>query len=561
MTEKEIAGRESACAVGILFVHGIGEQKKGDTLLGFADPFVRWINRSLNAIALGQKNESLFDLECKVVVDESSPQELTLRKNGFKDSLLVRESWWAYNFRAPKIRELSWWLLLVGTYVTLSHAAKPVIESSRKLAKNFSASEFYILLVAFFRLIFFYTPMAMTFQLIVIVLTVLAAIPLLPFSEGLTKLLLTLSSTLGDSYLLNHSPIQRRMAIDNVRKDIILMLAGCKRLNVVAHSQGAAISYLALREMMADGLIDEKTVQFISVGSGLDKLSALDELNSTLEFSKTNHPVSYVRFLYLLPAVFAVFWAVAAAVIAGIVTFITGVLLVSGLIVGLWIVALKFHKYMPSEYSLGGIRWVDIFASSDPVSNGAITGPTISHEIINSRALITDHTEYFSNNTDFFPRLAKESLAVTGLDWMVSIDQWSDARESVFGWVSRSIRKHCLMIGNWINRVFLVIFLLTNSGSLVASGGNDLLSLITDELKRLLSSNVSDYFQIIWFKGLVIFFVVHFFLKWANFSGDRSADNLFFSADILLKITLRMLTLSLVLVPLFMWLLFIVPSI
>src|SRR2546427_108305 len=62
MTEKQISDGVSCCdtseafardpdraparfTVGVLFVHGIGEQPHGDTLIRFAHPVVEWITR------------------------------------------------------------------------------------------------------------------------------------------------------------------------------------------------------------------------------------------------------------------------------------------------------------------------------------------------------------------------------------------------------------------------------------------------------------------------------------------------------------------------------------
>lgn len=545
--------------VGILFVHGIGEQNKGDTLLAFADPLVRWISRGLDAIRPTAEDEKNDEPLSKVWVEENSPRELLLEHKNADDTVTIRESWWAYNFRAPDIRELSWWLLLVGTWVTLSHASKPLIDSVRSLRKSISVGGLYAMTIAFFRFAFFYTPMAITFQLVVILLTVLASIPLLPFSESLTKLMLTLSRTLGDSYLLNHSPIQRRMAIDNVRNDIASMLEKCERINVVAHSQGAAISYFALKEMVDADLIEQDKVKFISVGSGLDKIYELEKLSSTLEFAKTNRPPGYVRLLYFLPAAFALFWAVIMAGIASYISLTEAIMIDSILIFTLWIAALSMYKYLPSNYHLSDIKWIDIYASSDPVSNGAIEGPTGSYEIINSRSLITDHTTYFSNYTDFLPLLAKQTLVDMEVSWMKKMEKWIDTRAGSFGWVKRSIRKHCLMCGNWINRIGFITFLFLHSDSLSAKTETDLLGRLGAELDKLLTSDIDGFLQILWIKALGLFFLTHLILRWADYSADRSADNMFFSSDFVLKKSVQLLTLSLLLLPTLVWLLFLLP--
>lgn len=115
---------------------------------------------------------------------------------------MLQESWWANRFRPPPIHELSWWLLLVGTWATLSHALKPMKRPRSP----------YDGLVAVFRACLFCTPIALSYQLAVVAMMVVGSLPIGAWREFVSGLMLALSRTLGDSYVYIHSKVQSRMA-------------------------------------------------------------------------------------------------------------------------------------------------------------------------------------------------------------------------------------------------------------------------------------------------------------------------------------------------------------
>jgi hypothetical protein len=276
--------------LGVLFVHGIGEQPRGDTLLRFGDPCIVWLDRWL------EKHTKKLSVEHVATDDDHDvPTAIQIGCGDHSGKILFRESWWAGKFTVPAISDLSWWLLLVGTLATLSHSIKPV-----KLKWWLWPSP----LVPFLRAIFFYAPIALSYQLVVVVMSLLGALPFTPWRDSIASLLLAMSRTLGDSYVLLHSPTQKHMAVASVVSDLTAMTDICERTLVVAHSQGAAITYYALRCLPRS----KDSVEFISVGSGLEKLEELNYLNAALAFRRIPDQAISKILLYLLPAVFVLFW-------------------------------------------------------------------------------------------------------------------------------------------------------------------------------------------------------------------------------------------------------------
>ncbi len=110
--------------VGVLFVHGIGAQGKGDTLLGFGEPLCRWLDNWLGHQAApvgGLSRLRVTGAQLTEPTDPShySPPHAKIRfanpltpQSGSLDAnteWLLAESWWASSFQSAKFGELRNW--------------------------------------------------------------------------------------------------------------------------------------------------------------------------------------------------------------------------------------------------------------------------------------------------------------------------------------------------------------------------------------------------------------------------------------------------------------------
>ena len=147
-----VKGAKKRHDLGILFVHGIGQQARGDTLVRFGKPLYQWFERWIGADEAGpilsfdaaterlkkrfQKasttNASSIDIvnaSIRALPDDPAapPQaEVQIRlpnRSGKieKNSWLLVESWWAETFATPRFVDLARWGLLVVPWTFASH--------------------------------------------------------------------------------------------------------------------------------------------------------------------------------------------------------------------------------------------------------------------------------------------------------------------------------------------------------------------------------------------------------------------------------------------------------
>jgi hypothetical protein len=249
------------CDLGILFVHGVGEQARGDTLVRFGEPIMRWVQRWIQSwsdekgkvslenayieegspefkgpahfvasIDVGGKGAVALSsmvaqvqsetLGTRKIDPEGNGRDVKLEKvsrpseedrshpEGSTRRWMVAESWWAGQFQRPPFGTFARWMLSRGPWVILSHFGGKLrsVDGWRK------CPAFFAFLMAM--------PVAVLAQIIVAVIAILALIPLPRLREALSGLLLKLTGTLGDSYVLTESAVQQSAAVTQVRRDL-----------------------------------------------------------------------------------------------------------------------------------------------------------------------------------------------------------------------------------------------------------------------------------------------------------------------------------------------------
>src|SRR5262249_46356675 len=117
--------------LGILFVHGIGEQPEGSTLLSFGQPLLSWLRRWF---ARGEDQTQRGSVEVvtsvlapsklEVAVPPHAEVQVKLPKQAGEQSWLMAESWWGGDVQAPAFGKVAGWMMTVGAWSILSHITK-----------------------------------------------------------------------------------------------------------------------------------------------------------------------------------------------------------------------------------------------------------------------------------------------------------------------------------------------------------------------------------------------------------------------------------------------------
>lgn len=464
---KGVDAQDSRADLGVLFVHGIGSQKQGQTLVQFADPVARWFARWLTR---GDRSEpSVAEEEGSQVIlsgAELSPSDgpprclMTIFEGSESESRqtrwLLAESWWAETFEPPSTLALLRWLLLVMPYLVLVQFDGIFRRGKRE---NQPRKVRVVRKVIFFVLFACSLPLAAIGAAALALLLVALVAPIDAVNQRAKQVALLFASTIGDSYVLISSSVQFDAMVTKVASDIAWLSEKAECVAVVAHSQGAAVSYHALRARDIPKEVD----LFVTVGQGLSKLELVRQLQtyggrratvnapalpkrvgvhnavSTIESWWNAIGDAYRRVAKLRTARFALGWvgligvyAVAYSAPQAVFLFHDSSQLVAMLAilgVGLVMVLLVMHMcdrhWYPDVSSMtfsvprpdgSLVDWADFYASADPVSNGPLfetdgKGWPKDREVWNRASFLTDHTTYAQSEDDFLGCLAKSLAA------------------------------------------------------------------------------------------------------------------------------------------------------
>jgi hypothetical protein len=122
------SGMETA-DVGVLFVHGIGEQQENETLAAFYRPLVRTaclLHKAGVDSSSEETGATPFHIESLEAPIAGRPAvSVKVNRAEVAASWLLTEAWWARSFSPPKTAELIRWLLLVVPWLLHRHALRP----------------------------------------------------------------------------------------------------------------------------------------------------------------------------------------------------------------------------------------------------------------------------------------------------------------------------------------------------------------------------------------------------------------------------------------------------
>ncbi len=284
--------------LGLLVVHGIGDQRQGATLVQWTDALANWLKEWNSEDRTAVLHQSA-DQPRKVAVTraslrptDNSPANVTMQVLFPEDDIknqkwLIAEGWWAGAFEPPKFGELWGWSFSSVPAMLAVHANALIGSAFRRYATvsgfaRVAGAIRIMLLVTILSILILLSPVILAVLTFVLIAGLVAqALPFPALRSAVKHAQLILIGTIGDSQRLIESPTQAGA----IKAPIVEGLAwlrerGCRRVVVLAHSQGAAVTYKALVDL-SDGLHEgdfEAIDSFISIGSGLPKVHAMEHV-------------------------------------------------------------------------------------------------------------------------------------------------------------------------------------------------------------------------------------------------------------------------------------------
>jgi hypothetical protein len=274
-----VAAGGPAARHGVVFVHGVGEQRKSDTLLDFGGPLVSFLQRWHQARQEPEPLIQAVDLSfAPVDVGRTDQQSCALLQVG-RASWLLTEAWWATSNRRPGLVTMVRWSWAYLRKVTgqLQWAAWQRLRRLRAQEPDATQPALWarwVDLLNTIGLAAFWSVGAVIGYVVLLPLMLLAQVPIGPVQDfvllRLVRPFLEINAGEFRTYLeddLQAANMQRRVAAAIAW---LVDEGGCDDVTIVAHSQGAVVSF----GMLADPSFwrtARRVRKLITLGAGLNK--------------------------------------------------------------------------------------------------------------------------------------------------------------------------------------------------------------------------------------------------------------------------------------------------
>jgi hypothetical protein len=421
--------------LGVLLVHGIGEQKRGDTLTEAGDEIVEWLRRRVEASA-GPAGGAFEVLE--VVARQASEDGLAAAHAVVRITppggdapriWVIGEAWWADVFRGATYGQLAGWGISIGPWV-LAMQARGI---AQRLEQGAGAPAWLRLpvlsIVALVGIAMLLIGAVGSLGITVLALGLVALaftrIPLV--ADAARSLQQTLANGFGDAYILTRSPIRFAAMSTQVRSDLQALRQQCAAVMVVAHSQGTAVAWHALKRELTDdasplpGQGSPAPVKLlITYGQAIRKLTFLLRMARGHAGSRGRIAAACAAGFILAAALLGLRGGGALNLIP--VAVLLAVVAEAELLRSAQAVWRESGEDLQRQWLTvrsrdPSLAWLDLWASADPFPGGPLgveaEGIT-SLKIRNLGSSILDHVVYWQNSTEFLVVLASRFFTLGG---------------------------------------------------------------------------------------------------------------------------------------------------
>ena len=411
--------------LGILLVHGIGEQQRGDTLTEAGDQILEWLARRAQATGSDAKVElNLMDVvDRQASTDAIASAHAVIRvtppvKNRKPAYWVMSESFWADVFRPATFSELASWGIFIGPWAFAAQARATFLrmETGAELPTWLRPALLPIVwaVAGVMFVVGAFVGLAVTVLALALVVLALTNLPFLAgFARGAQR---TLANGVGDAYVLTRSPIRFGAMSSQVGADLEALAKVSRAVVVIAHSQGTAVAWHAIKHGLTDRPSKRTAVArhlklFLTYGQAVRKLTFMKMVGE--DSQARNGMLAFVG---------------AGAGLLALVEFLMAApweLMVITVALALAAEAILMWRVMPvwkeSQRKIEGawdevhaaaprLEWLDLWASADPVPGGPLEldrAPAIrTFKIRNLASGILDHVVYWKNGTEFLAVVA-----------------------------------------------------------------------------------------------------------------------------------------------------------
>lgn len=398
--------------VGLLFVHGIGQHRKGSHLEEAASAVVSYLEHptepesrphkiQVSNTRLGGDLPASTEIHFSIGASDAGQQ-----------SWLVAESWWSDAFSPPSATWTLGWLVRRAPQLITSRSVESLVRTWNWWW-NWPLSYWRIVIAMVWVAASF--PLSVVFVLVLgAVVTLRALIPMASVKDAIGQLEVILTGFLGDSLVFAEDPVRRNAMVHVVEHDLDWLERSCTKVVIVAHSQGAAVALEALERR------NKPVDTFITFGAGIGQLSWIRSLGHSVR-----------REAYAMwAAAQALSLTYAAAVVGSVAGWLPEQTEVALGLVGFWygmpfVIAAAampmirtirpalFQSDRPESVPKAKV-WHDLWASADPVSGGPTTRElfpqAVSQRVWNHGHIFRDHTTYLANREEVLSAIVAHAL-------------------------------------------------------------------------------------------------------------------------------------------------------
>jgi hypothetical protein len=411
--------------LGILLVHGVGEQQRGDTLTEAGDQILEWLARraqatgsdadvELNLMDVVDRQASTDDIASAHAVIRVTPP-VKGRKPGY---WVMAESFWGDVFRPATFSELASWGIFIGPWAFAAQARGIFLrmETAAELPTWLRPALLAIIwaVAGVMFIVGAFVGLAVTVLALALVVLALTNLPFLAdFARTAQR---TLANGVGDAYVLSRSPIRFGAMSSQVGADLEALAKVSRAVVVIAHSQGTAVAWHAIKHGLTDRPSKRTAMArhlklFLTYGQAVRKLTFMkmaaedsQARNGILAFVGAGSGLlALIEFFLAAPWALRVITVALALLAEGILMWRVRPVWKQSQVKIEWDWD-KVHAVAP------GIEWLDLWASADPVPGGPLEldrPPAIrTIKIRNLASGILDHVVYWQNGTEFLAVVA-----------------------------------------------------------------------------------------------------------------------------------------------------------